>query len=198
VLTVTRDSEPDLRSLLPPGSIVPLVNHGLDITEIFNDHADFVWRSLRRLGLGDADAEDALQEVFLVVHRRLPDYEERGALRAWLYTISRQVAGHYHRSRTRLERREQAAQFIGEPYGSDPHEAALRAEAAATVNAFLSELDEPQAAVFHLSEIEGLSAPEVSTALGVKLNTVYGRLRLARKRFEDFLRRRVRPEERRS
>jgi RNA polymerase sigma-70 factor (ECF subfamily) len=57
------------------------------------------------------------------------------------------------------------------------------------VSAFLADLDEPQAAVFHLVEIEGMSAPEVAAALGVKLNTVYARLRLARKRFERLLRR---------
>jgi RNA polymerase sigma-70 factor (ECF subfamily) len=60
---------------------------------------------------------------------------------------------------------------------------ALR-EAEDLVTKFLDELDENHRLVFHLSDIEGMTAPEISTALGVNLNTVYGRLRSARKRFE--------------
>ncbi len=48
--------------------------------------------------------------------------------------------------------------------------------------------------VFYLSDIEGLTAPEIATALDVNLNTVYGRLRLARKRFERALALRARGE----
>lgn len=159
-----------------------------ELAEIFHAHADFVWRALRRLGVSDSDAEDAVQEVFLVVCRRLADYEERGAIRAWLFAISRQVASHYRRSALRIERKHQALPTDGVS-SSDPQEAAMRAEAVALVHVFLSELDEAQAMVFYLAEVEGMTAPEVAAALGVKLNTVYGRLRLARKRFEAMLRR---------
>ncbi|HXK20478.1 MAG TPA: sigma factor, partial [Polyangiaceae bacterium] len=47
------------------------------IARVFSEHADFVWRSLRRLGVPSADVDDALQEVFLVVHRRIAEYEDR-------------------------------------------------------------------------------------------------------------------------
>src|SRR5215471_17330289 len=78
------------------------------IAELFTQHANFVWRSLRGLSVPDADAEDAAQEVFLVVYRRLAEYEDRGLLRAWLFSISRQVASHYHRGASRADRRHRA------------------------------------------------------------------------------------------
>jgi len=156
------------------------------VEEIFRAHADFVWRALRRQGVPNADIEDAVQEVFLVVYRKVGDYVEQGALRAWLFTISRQVANHHRRSYARRERKQQALidAPIAEPEKMDGPE---RAEAVGVVNDFLAELGEEQAMVFYLVEIEGLTAPEVATSLGVNLNTVYGRLRLARKRFEDML-----------
>jgi RNA polymerase sigma-70 factor (ECF subfamily) len=158
--------------------------------DVFQTHADFVWRALRRLGLGPADAEDALQEVFLVVYRRLEHYEERGAMRAWLFAISRQVVSHYRRGAQRSERKQQAL-AREEAKHDDPHDAFVRGESVALVRALLAELSEPQAMVFWLSEIEEMTMPEVATALGINLNTAYGRLRLARKRFEEMVRERT-------
>ncbi len=158
-------------------------------SEIFRSHADFVWRALIRHGVRRADAEDATQEVFLVVHRKLSAYEERGTLRAWLFAIARQVASHYRRSEARIERKTEALMHAA-PAKVDPHDAAERAEAAALVRAFLDGLDDAHAAVFYLAEVEGLTAPEVATATDTNLNTVYGRLRVARRRFEEMLSRR--------
>lgn len=152
---------------------------------LFRTHADFVWRVLKRLGVPDAEAEDALQEVFLVVARRLPEYEERGAIRAWLFSIARQMAAHVRRANLRRERKHQA---LLQPHAfGDPQQAAERNQALALVRNFLATLDESQAMVFYLCEIEGMTAPEIAAALNVNLNTVYGRLRLSRKRFETML-----------
>jgi RNA polymerase sigma-70 factor (ECF subfamily) len=152
------------------------------LAQLFSLHANFVWRSLRGLGVPDADAEDAAQEVFLVVYRRMAEYEDRGLMRAWLFSISRQVASHYRRGASRAERRHRA--LIASTADHDVEHLIARREAAGLVDAFLNELDEPQRTVFFLADVEGMTAPEIATALGVKLNTVYGRLRLARKRFE--------------
>jgi RNA polymerase sigma-70 factor (ECF subfamily) len=152
------------------------------MTALVSENADFVWRSLRRLGVADSDVDDALQEVFLVVYRRFPDYEDRGLLRAWLFAISRQVASHYHRGQSRTEQRHRG--LIVDVTAQDPHEIVARREAVAIVSSFLQELEEPQRVVFYLAEVEGMTAPEIAAAIGVRLNTVYGRLRLARKRFE--------------
>jgi RNA polymerase sigma-70 factor, ECF subfamily len=155
------------------------------IARVFSDQADFVWRSLRRLGVPLADADDALQEVFLVVYRRIADYEDRGFMRAWLFSISRQVSSHYHRGVKRTEERHRG--LVPSVTAPDAEELVARREAEQLVNGFLEELQEPQRSVFYLSDIEGLTAPEIAAALGVNLNTVYGRLRQARKRFEDVV-----------
>jgi RNA polymerase sigma-70 factor (ECF subfamily) len=152
------------------------------LKEVFSQHADFVWRSLRRHGVAAADADDALQEVFLIVFRRITDYQDRGLIRAWLFTISRQVASHYHRGIRRAENRHQG--LVLDVTGVDMEESLARREASRVVSAFLDELAEPQRMVFYLSDIEGMTAPEIASALCVNLNTVYARLRLARKRFE--------------
>jgi len=155
------------------------------ITEVFSEQADFVWRSLRRLGVQVADVDDALQEVFLVVYRRAAEYEDRGLMRAWLFSISRQVASHYHRAASRAENRRRS--LVVDTAAPDLEEQIARREAERLVTDFLDELDEPQRMVFYLSDIEGMTAPEIAAALGVNLNTIYGRLRLARKRFERAL-----------
>lgn len=155
------------------------------IAEIFSGHSDFVWRSLRRLGVRSADVDDALQEVFLVVHRRIADYEDRGLMRAWLFSICRQVSSHYHRAAKRTEERHRG--LVVSATAPDLEELVAQREAERIVNGFLEQLEEPQRMVFYLADIEGLTAPEISAALEVKLNTVYGRLRQARKRFEQAL-----------
>lgn len=155
------------------------------IAQIFSEHADFVWRSLRRLGVRPADVDDALQEVFLVVHRRVSEYEDRGHMRAWLFSISRQVASHYHRGAKRSEERHRGLPVSAVP--RDPEEVLARREAEQFVSDFLECLDEPRRLVFYLSDVEGLTVPEIASALDVNLNTVYGRLRQARTRFESAL-----------
>ncbi len=91
-----RTSSLTVASWMPPDRLVP--EKPIDFAQVFDAHASFVWRVLRRLGVPDADADDAAQEVFLVVHHKLAAYEERGSIRAWLFTISRQVASHRRRS----------------------------------------------------------------------------------------------------
>lgn len=179
-----------------PASVAPWLHRQrvepeptLDFARVFDAHATFVWRVLRRLGVPDADAEDAVQEVFIVVHAKCREYEERGSIRSWLFAISRQVASHRRRSVARRERTRASLPEVPPP--ANPQELAMRGEAVALVQAFLAQLDEPQAIVFYLADVEGMTAPEIAGALGVNLNTVYGRLRTARQRFEAFVERAI-------
>src|SRR3954469_17470883 len=71
--------------------------------EVFVQHGRFVWRTLRYLGVAEADLEDVCQEVFLVVHRRLPEFEGRSSIRTWVYGIALRVASDY-RKRARVYR----------------------------------------------------------------------------------------------
>ncbi|MGH1342676.1 MAG: RNA polymerase sigma factor [Nannocystales bacterium] len=151
-------------------------------TEVYREHAAFVRRSLRHMEVQAAGLDDVLHDVFLVVHRRLGDYDGRSSMRSWLYGVARRVALHHRRRGFRRVRREHHAPV---PVGhAQPDDVLARQEAAQWVEAFVATLPVDQRAVFVLSEVEGLPAPEVAAATGAKLNTVYSRLRLARRRFE--------------
>lgn len=173
----------------PLASVPPDSAASRELAELFRSHFDFVWRVLRRLGLSEHETEDGVQEVFLVVANKLGAYEERGAIRAWLFTIARQVASHARRADLRRVRRHQ--HMDAPPPLPDPQQLAERNEAVAMVEGFLNELDEGQALVFFLSEVEAMSAPEIAAALSLSLTTVYGRQRLSRKRFEAFVKQRM-------
>lgn len=159
--------------------------------ELYATHFDLVWRALRSLGVPDANVEDALQEVFLVVHRRLADFEVRASFKTWLYGIVLRVA----RNARRSERRKSGVTPLTlEPDIPDrapsPHDYAVAAEALREVSEALEELVEPRREVFVLAEIEEMSAPEIAKTLGVNVNTVYTRLRLGRIDFQAAITRR--------
>jgi RNA polymerase sigma-70 factor (ECF subfamily) len=145
---------------------------------VYGEHFMFVWRTLRALGVPAAAADDAAQDVFVVVHRRLDDYDARAPIRAWLFGIARNVARR-HRERAH---REPPLHLVGEGRALD--DTMQLREAASLVERFLDTLDEDQRAVFVLAQLEGLTAPEIAEALGVNPNTVYSRLRTARLKFE--------------
>ena len=150
--------------------------------EIYAAHFAFVWRILRTLGVADAALDDAAQDVFVVVHRRLREFEGRSAVTTWLFAIARRVACSYRRRRT-------TETLADEPAGTaDTFAAFSRAEASATVLSILDTLDEDKRIVFALVELEQLSVPEVARMLDLNLNTAYSRLRLARQAFEAALR----------
>ncbi|HKU39947.1 MAG TPA: sigma-70 family RNA polymerase sigma factor, partial [Polyangiales bacterium] len=88
-------------ALHPPAADRGTAALDAQLAKLFEQHADFVHRALQRLGVPSADVDDSLQEVFLVVARRLDSYVERGAMRAWLFVIARQVALHVVRARRR-------------------------------------------------------------------------------------------------
>ena len=157
---------------------------GAHFSVVFREQHDFVWRTLRHFGVDDAHVDDATQDVFVVVHRRLDDFDGRAPLRSWLIGICRRVAQRY---RERSAKRNDRIEVVVPP--DDPEHVAQTNEAVEIVEQFLDSLDVDKREVFRMCEIEGMSAPEVADVLGVNLNTVYSRLRLARRRFEDALRR---------
>jgi RNA polymerase sigma-70 factor (ECF subfamily) len=148
---------------------------------------DFVFRCLRRLGVASAHTEDACQEVFIVLHRRLADLRSDASERAFLFGIATRVASQYRRKHARHSAVEWSDHWLASG-SSGPFDAAAAAQAAQLLERFLVQLDQDQRSVFMLIELEDFSAPEVCEALSVKLNTVYSRLRLARARFMRFLR----------
>jgi RNA polymerase sigma-70 factor (ECF subfamily) len=147
-------------------------------TEIFREHARYLWRALLGLGVRPGDVDDVCQEVFLVVHRRLPEFDGR-ALRSWLYAICLRVASEYRRSaRVRLE---VSVDQLPESHAPAPQlEAVFTGELCTRLLASLERLDEDKREAFVLYEIEQLPLREVAEALGCPLQTAYSRLQAAR------------------
>ena len=157
----------------------------LTVSEIYRAHADLAWRTVQRLGVPAAEAEDVVHEVFLVVQRRLPEFDGQGAITSWLYAICRGVAANYRRGRSRATRR--VAELEPPPPPRSPEDDAAHREAAAVVDAFLAELDDETRAVFALCDIEGLSGPEAARALELDPARVDARLKTARRRFNSLV-----------
>ncbi len=158
--------------------------------DIYDRHFDFVWRSLRRLGVEPAALDDAAQEVFLVVHRRLTEFEGRSSLKTWLFSIALHVAQHHARSHARRRTDPLPEEVTGSYAEITPHDEAARREAISLLYAILDELEPAKRAVFVMAELEQFTAPEIAQATGTPLNSVYSRLRAARQDFEASLKRR--------
>ena len=174
-------------ALQPPGESPGDAAPGF--SEVYEHHFDFVWRSLRRLGVQASALDDAVQEVFLVVHRRLPEFEGRSSLKTWLFGIALRVAQRIARTQARHPATELPETTTLGSTDSTPQDEAARREAIALLYSILDELDPDKRAVFVMVELEQLSAPEIAEELGTPLNTVYSRLRAARREFEASLKR---------
>jgi len=160
---------------------------------VYAAHVGFVWRVVRTLGVPEPQLEDAVQDVFVVVHRRLGEWQGKAAITTWLFAIARRVASS-HRRRAGKRTEPLADAHVDElALGTDPFAEMARAQAAATVLGILEQLDEDKRIVFALVELELLSVPEVARMLDINLNTAYSRLRLARHAFELAVKARVKP-----
>jgi RNA polymerase sigma-70 factor (ECF subfamily) len=162
----------------------------MTVERIYELHADFVFRTLRALGVPSRDVGDAIQEVFLAVHRTLPGFEERCSMKTWLFTICRSVA------RDRRRRAHQRYEVIDvglvnrEPDHADTSARLEHRQRLAELDNILAGLEEEQRLVFVLFEIESMTGSDISEALGIPLGTAYSRLRLARAAFRAAVARR--------
>jgi RNA polymerase sigma-70 factor (ECF subfamily) len=154
-----------------------------DFDRLYEQHAAFVWRTLRSLGVSKEDIEDTAQDVFTTVFRKLGTFEGRSSLRTWLCGITVAVARNHTRKRHRRE-------GLGVPAAPPATPSASEStEALDLVSRCLADLDDGLRMVFILAELEKLTAPEIAEVLALNVNTVYSRLRLARERFEASLER---------
>jgi RNA polymerase sigma-70 factor (ECF subfamily) len=156
--------------------------------EAFEQHFAMVWRSLRRLGVNQAALDDAVQDVFLVLHRRWSDFEHQSSLRTWIYGILLRVASD-HTRRARRERARWSPEVPElESSSESPDRIYQQREAARLLQFALGQLDSKEREMLVLVDLEERSAVEAADALGIKLNTAYSRLRRARQSFEKALR----------
>src|SRR5271166_2674926 len=167
---------------------VALGSRSLTFEDVYGGHFEFVFRSARRLGVDPSAVDDVVQETFLVAHRRLEEFEGRSSLRTWLFGILRRIV----RDHRRTARRKSPERAPGDRVDLEalrsreagPHERAEEAEAVRILYALLDALDEDKREVFVLAELEQMRVPEIADAIDVNLNTVYTRLRAARRLFE--------------
>jgi RNA polymerase sigma-70 factor (ECF subfamily) len=162
----------------------------MTLERIYELHADFVFRSLRRLGVPERDSADAMQEVFLTVHRTLPGFEGRCSMMTWLFTICRSVARDRRRRAYQRYEVTNGALVEAEPDASDLSIHLEQRQELAELDAILETMEEEQKLVFVLFEIERMTGEEISLALGIPLGTAYSRLRLARAAFRAGVARR--------
>ncbi len=157
--------------------------------ELYDEHFRFVWRSLHRLGVREDDVPDAVQEVFVVVHRRLAEFEGRSKMTTWLFGICMRVASDHRRSavvRREIPTEAGALDAAGDRI-DDVSAAAEAARRRELLYRILDELPDEQRAVFILFEIEGLSGDAIADLVGIPVGTVRSRLRLARDGFRRSL-----------
>ena len=156
-----------------------------------------VWRGLRRLGVPEANIEDAVQDVFLVAHRRLADFEGRSSLKTWLYGIVLRVAKDHRRAQVRQACRvERLADVLSCTSALEPSpvDEAERREANRALHAILAELDPDYREVLVLVELEGLAVREVAEVLHLHVRACQRRLRKAHAAFEKRLARYLQPD----
>lgn len=158
----------------------------LTFEEVYEQHYRFVWRVLRAFGLSRTAIDDAAQDVFVVVHRRLPEFEGRSTVRTWLFRIASWVVAH---ERRRFRSKPEHAPIDDDISDASPgpFDVAARSQALREVERLLSLMDEEKRLVFVLMDLEEMKAAEVAELLETNVNTVYSRLRLAREQFRRLL-----------
>lgn len=153
---------------------------------VFADHVDLVWRVLRGMRVPEAAVADAAQEVFVVVFRRLHEFEHRSKLSTWIYSITYRV-GSSHRRRSARYRVADGSAVAERGTSEDPEKVLLAGESQKRAARFLEGLSEEMRDIFILSLLEERSAAEVSEIMEIPVNTVYSRARLVREGFRNTL-----------
>ncbi len=144
---------------------------------------DEVARWVRALGGPDADRDDLVQDVFLIVHRRLSDFDGKN-LGGWLYRIARRRVRDFRRLlwvRQIFSHSEPVSDRIFDPR-SDPAECYETKQRGQLLEGLLARLNADQGAAFVLFEIEGFSGEEIARLQGVPINTVWARIYKARQK----------------
>ncbi len=153
---------------------------------IFRAHAPYVWRTLRTLGVHPSHLDDALQETFLVVYQRLGEFRGEAELKTWVYAVTYRVAQNFRRKVLRHFSHAEVP-LSAASSGPSPADQLETGQMARFVAGFCEKLPIERRDVFVLCLLEERSVPEAASLLGVNLNTVYSRLRVARLEFRSAL-----------
>jgi RNA polymerase sigma-70 factor (ECF subfamily) len=184
-----------MNALIPRLAPEPRAEAGAPLptfADVYREYASFVFRSARALGVRPSAVDDIVQEVFVVVHGQFESLEDPAKLRTWISRVTVNVVRHHRRTLARKSPHDRAGHEPSDPDelpagGLDPYEAVARGERARQLQRLLDSLDDAKREVLVLAEIEQLSVPEIAEILGLKVNTAYSRLRLAREAFDAAL-----------
>ena len=170
---------------LPPESRTYPIARMDRLASLFETHAAFVARALRRLGIPDRDVEDGLQEVFLIAQSKL-DAIEAGKEKSFLFGIARRRASTLRRSLDRASRRNELSLNDIETSEPPPDSAEWTEQrrARALLDEVLDALPLDLRTVLVLHELEEMESAEIAEMLGIPTGTVASRLRRAREKFE--------------
>lgn len=160
-----------------------------EVSAIYEQHFAFVWRNARRLGVAEGGLDDVVQDVFLVVCRRLAEFEGRSSVQTWLFGILANIVT--RQRRTALRRRARLppgdaeaipdVPALGQP---SPHDVTVKRQAVELLYELLTALDDDKRTAFILIDLEQRAPLEIAESLGVNINTIHGRLRAARLEIE--------------
>ena len=142
------------------GVSIPLRQPTRDFDALYEAHVDGVWRLLERFGVPESGLEDAVQDVFIIAHRRLSEFRGDSTVKTWLGGISVRVAKDVRRSLQRKGPIEQLDEGMAHP-GTQLEEHVQQRQALTQVLRLLEELEEDQREVLVLADFEGMTAPEM-------------------------------------
>ena len=167
-----------------PLSLEPPPPPSRRLRHLVDNYFSFAWRTLRRAGVSEADADDGAQRVFLTVARRLEGIRP-GAERAFIHAVATREAGHLRRSYRRRGEVGQEAMEDRSTGRPRPDDVASRNQALSYVAEVLDDMEDSLRCVFVLYEVEELSCAQIAETLGLPLGTAKSRLRRARADFQE-------------
>ncbi|HEX4335237.1 MAG TPA: sigma-70 family RNA polymerase sigma factor [Polyangiaceae bacterium] len=177
-------SSPDLSEALHEAATARLT-----FRQVYDTYFAFVWRAAANRGVPDAAMDDVVQEVFLVVHRKLAGFEGRSTLRTWLSGIVRRVVADHVKKRGNQATAQETLDDHAVEAADDPAEDLERRAAVELVEALLEKMSDAHRDVFVLYELEQLTTREIAELTKTNENTVQTRLKAARKTFQRGLER---------
>jgi RNA polymerase sigma-70 factor (ECF subfamily) len=162
---------------------------------VYDEFFAFVYRNARRLGVPQSAADDVTQDVFLVIHRRLGEYDGRASLRSWVYGVLVNTVRGYRRTARRkhhaLVGRENLDDFGAAATEANPERRAQGRQEMEMFLSLLGELNDEQRELIVLADLEQLNVSEIAACTGTNVNTLQSRLRVARETLRSKLARRL-------
>lgn len=153
------------------------------LRQVVSEYFEVLWRFLRRLGIPDGDIDDAVQEVVLVLARKL-DHVQVGSERSFVLSTAFRVASSFRRAAKRRREVDDGGLEELEAPELNPEALAEKQRLRAVLQRVLNELPMELRAVFVLYELEELTMAEIAATLDLPAGTVASRLRRAREQFE--------------